>query len=88
MWETCLTCWVILPFFSSSQGSSGPDDIFEEDSYSPSSLSSSTSSIPPLKSVCTSCGQDIVDRYLLKVTLTMHGSCWCFSLCYFVLQML
>lgn len=50
------------------QGSSGPDDIFEEDKYSPSSLSSSTSSIPPIKSVCAFCGQDIVDRYLLKVT--------------------
>lgn len=57
------------------QGSSGADDLFEEDSYSPSSLSSSSlSSVPPdgsqqVKILCTSCGQEIVDRYLLKVRI-------------------
>lgn len=54
------------------QGSSGPEDFFDEDCYSPSSLSSS-SSVPPVASlpgtsVCTSCGLEIVDRYLLKVS--------------------
>ncbi|XP_072219724.1 LIM/homeobox protein Lhx8-like isoform X2 [Leuresthes tenuis] len=70
-------------------GSSGPDDIFEEDSsYSPSSLSSSSLSSAPMvaslhgKTLCTSCGQEIVDRYLLKVNnLTWHVRCLSCSVC-------
>ena len=63
-----------LPDLYFCQGSSGPDDLFEEeDSYSPSSLISSSSSRPTVSSVqsdtlCTSCGLEIVDRYLLKVS--------------------
>uniref|UniRef100_A0A8C3AUD3 LIM/homeobox protein Lhx8-like n=1 Tax=Cyclopterus lumpus TaxID=8103 RepID=A0A8C3AUD3_CYCLU len=71
-----------------SVGSSGPDDIFEEDSYSPSSLSSSSSaSVRTLgslqeKALCTSCGHDIVDRYLLKVNnLCWHVRCLSCSVC-------
>ncbi|XP_059915024.1 LIM/homeobox protein Lhx8-like isoform X1 [Gadus macrocephalus] len=69
-------------------GSSGPDDLFEEeDSYSPSSLISSSSSRPTVSSVqsdtlCTSCGLEIVDRYLLKVNnLCWHGRCLACSVC-------
>ncbi|XP_045907947.1 LIM/homeobox protein Lhx8-like isoform X1 [Micropterus dolomieu] len=69
-------------------GSSGPDDIFEEDCYSPSSLSSSSSSsAPPVaslqgKTLCTSCGLDIVDRYLLKVNnFCWHVRCLSCSVC-------
>lgn len=69
-------------------GSSGPDDIFDEDSYSPSSLSSSSSaSIRTVgslqgKTVCTSCGLDIVDRYLLKVNdFCWHVRCLSCSVC-------
>ncbi|XP_008289368.1 LIM/homeobox protein Lhx8-like [Stegastes partitus] len=69
-------------------GSSGPDDIFEEDSYSPSSLSSSSlSSVPAAaslqgKTLCTSCGLEIVDRYLLKVNnLCWHVRCLSCSVC-------
>nr|XP_020480214.1 LIM/homeobox protein Lhx8-like [Monopterus albus] len=67
-------------------GSSGPDDIFEEDSYSPSSLSSS-SSVQTLtslqgKPLCTFCGLEIVDRFLLKVNnLCWHVSCLSCSVC-------
>ncbi|TNM97683.1 LIM/homeobox protein Lhx8-like isoform X2 [Takifugu rubripes] len=62
-------------------GSSGPEDVFEEDSYSPSSFSS-TSSVPPVKSVCTSCNKDIVDRYLLKVNdLCWHVRCLSCTVC-------
>ncbi|XP_026231225.1 LIM/homeobox protein Lhx8-like isoform X1 [Anabas testudineus] len=68
--------------------SSGPDDIFEEDSYSPSSLSSSSSSsVHALvslqgKTLCTSCGLEIVDRYLLKVNnLCWHVRCLSCSVC-------
>ncbi|CAG5897192.1 unnamed protein product [Menidia menidia] len=70
-------------------GSSGADDIFEEDSsYSPSSLSSSSLSTAPPgaslsgKTLCTSCGQEIVDRYLLKVNnLSWHVRCLSCSVC-------
>ncbi|XP_019112477.1 LIM/homeobox protein Lhx8 isoform X2 [Larimichthys crocea] len=69
-------------------GSSGPDDIFEEDCYSPSSLSStSSSSVPTVaslqgKALCTSCGLEIVDRYLLKVNnLCWHVRCLSCSVC-------
>ncbi|GLD61792.1 LIM/homeobox protein Lhx8-like isoform X1 [Lates japonicus] len=71
-------------------GSSGPDDIFEEDSYSPSSLSSPSSSsssvhtVPSLrgKTLCTSCGLEIADRYLLKVNnLCWHVRCLSCSVC-------
>uniref|UniRef100_A0A3Q2CBS6 LIM homeobox 8a n=1 Tax=Cyprinodon variegatus TaxID=28743 RepID=A0A3Q2CBS6_CYPVA len=75
-------------FTCHQQGSSGADDIFEEDSYSPSSLSSSSlSSVPPVSSqqvkiLCTSCGQEIVDRYLLKVNnLCWHVRCLACSVC-------
>uniref|UniRef100_A0A3P8SJ90 LIM homeobox 8a n=1 Tax=Amphiprion percula TaxID=161767 RepID=A0A3P8SJ90_AMPPE len=61
---------------------------FEEDSYSPSSLSSSSlSSVPasaPLqgKTLCSSCGLEIVDRYLLKVNnLCWHVRCLSCSVC-------
>ncbi|XP_068197075.1 LIM/homeobox protein Lhx8a isoform X2 [Antennarius striatus] len=69
---------------SNSVGSSGPEDIFEEDCYSPSSLSSSSSTAASLqgKSLCTSCGQEIVDRYLLKVNnLCWHVRCLSCSVC-------
>lgn len=71
------TCSGFYSLWSVWQGSSGPDDLFEDDCYSPSSLSSSSSSSVPLgashlnKILCTSCGQEIVDRYLLKVQLTL-----------------
>ncbi|KAJ0011924.1 hypothetical protein NQD34_012899 [Periophthalmus magnuspinnatus] len=67
--------------------SSGPDDIFEEDLYSPSSLSSCSSSALAVTSVrgnpvCSSCGLDIVDRYLLKVNdLCWHVRCLSCSVC-------
>ncbi|XP_068604813.1 LIM/homeobox protein Lhx8-like [Brachionichthys hirsutus] len=71
---------------STSMGSSGPEDIFEEDSASPSSLfSSSSSSIAASlqgKPLCASCGQEIVDRYLLKVNdLCWHVRCLSCSVC-------
>ncbi|XP_029970907.1 LIM/homeobox protein Lhx8-like isoform X2 [Salarias fasciatus] len=73
---------------SNSVGSSGPDDLFEDDSYSPSSLSSlSSSSVPTVealqgKSLCTACGLDIVDRYLLKVNnMCWHVRCLVCSVC-------
>ncbi|XP_029931348.1 LIM/homeobox protein Lhx8-like isoform X2 [Myripristis murdjan] len=66
----------------------GPDDIFEEDLCSPSSsLSSSSSSVPTVgsmqgKTLCTSCGLEIVDRYLLKVNnLCWHVRCLSCSVC-------
>ncbi|XP_013859878.1 LIM/homeobox protein Lhx8 [Austrofundulus limnaeus] len=68
-------------------GSSGPDDLFEEDSYSPSSSSSSSASVPLVtsqhnKTLCTSCGQEIVDRYLLKVNnMCWHVRCLSCSVC-------
>ncbi|KAL3054880.1 hypothetical protein OYC64_017746 [Pagothenia borchgrevinki] len=69
-------------------GSSGPDDFFEEDSYSPSSLySSSSASFPTVtslqgKTLCTSCGLEIVDRYLLKVNnFCWHVHCLSCSVC-------
>ncbi|KAM4727654.1 LIM/homeobox protein Lhx8-like [Anableps anableps] len=68
--------------------SSGADDIFEEDSYSSSSPSSSSlSSVPAatshqVKILCASCGQEIVDRYLLKVSnLCWHMRCLACSVC-------
>ncbi|KAF7222853.1 LIM/homeobox protein Lhx8-like [Nothobranchius furzeri] len=68
--------------------SSGPDDIFEDELYSPSSLSaSSLSSAPTVASqqeqtVCTACGLEIVDRYLLKVNnLCWHVRCLSCSVC-------
>ncbi|TNN51354.1 LIM/homeobox protein Lhx8 [Liparis tanakae] len=71
-----------------SLGSSGPEDVFEEDSYSPSSLSSSSSASVHTagglqeKVLCTSCGHDIVDRYLLKVNdLCWHVRCLSCSVC-------
>ncbi|XP_053739357.1 LIM/homeobox protein Lhx8-like isoform X2 [Synchiropus splendidus] len=70
-------------FNSSSVGSSGPEDGFEDDSYSPCSLSSSSSThtVSLEENVtCTSCGQEILDRYLLKVS----NLCWhvrCLSCC-------
>ncbi|KAM4623470.1 LIM/homeobox protein Lhx8-like [Polymixia lowei] len=69
-------------------GSSGPDDIFEDDSYSPSSsLSSSSCNLPVVASLsgntlCTSCGLEILDRYLLKVNnLCWHVRCLSCSAC-------
>ncbi|KAM9844552.1 LIM/homeobox protein Lhx8-like [Aulostomus maculatus] len=71
--------------FSNSMGSSGPEDIFEEDSCSPCSFSSSCF-IPAAsqqgKILCTSCGLVIVDRYLLKVNnLCWHVRCLSCSVC-------
>ncbi|XP_054623122.1 LIM/homeobox protein Lhx8-like isoform X2 [Dunckerocampus dactyliophorus] len=73
----------MLKSASSSAGSSGSDDIFE-DSYSPFSLSSSSSiltgSSQAGKIFCSSCSQEILDRYLLKVS----NLCWhvrCLSCC-------
>ncbi|CAL9689165.1 unnamed protein product [Knipowitschia caucasica] len=61
--------------------SSGPDDLFEESSFSPSSLSSCSSSVQ-CSPVCSSCGLDIVDRYLLKVNdLCWHVRCLSCSVC-------
>ncbi|XP_041658336.1 LIM/homeobox protein Lhx8-like isoform X2 [Cheilinus undulatus] len=71
---------------SNSVGSSGSEDIFDDDCYSPSSLSSS-SSVPTASSLsgrtlCTSCGLEIVDRYLLKVNnLCWHVRCLSCSVC-------
>nr|XP_043894651.1 LIM/homeobox protein Lhx8-like isoform X1 [Solea senegalensis] len=70
-------------------GSSGPDEMFEDDSYSPSSLSSSSSSSVHAvssclqgKTLCTSCGLEILDRYLLKVNnLCWHVRCLSCSVC-------
>ncbi|XP_010766205.1 LIM/homeobox protein Lhx8-like isoform X2 [Notothenia coriiceps] len=63
-------------------GSSGPEDFFEEDSYSPSSLSSSFSTSLQGKTLCTSCGLEIVDRYLLKVNnFCWHVRCLSCSVC-------
>lgn len=72
-----------------STGSSGPDDIFEEDSCSPSSIisSSSSSSVQAVasmqqKPLCASCGLEIVDRFLLKVNnLCWHVRCLSCSVC-------
>lgn len=66
--------------------SSGPEDIFEEDLYSPSSLSSCSSALAVSSvsgnPVCTSCGRDIVDRYLLKVNdLCWHVRCLSCNVC-------
>uniref|UniRef100_A0AAV2JR96 LIM zinc-binding domain-containing protein n=1 Tax=Knipowitschia caucasica TaxID=637954 RepID=A0AAV2JR96_KNICA len=64
-----------------SKSSSGPDDLFEESSFSPSSLSSCSSSVQ-CSPVCSSCGLDIVDRYLLKVNdLCWHVRCLSCSVC-------
>ncbi|XP_061654481.1 LIM/homeobox protein Lhx8a [Phyllopteryx taeniolatus] len=62
-------------------GSSGSEDIFE-DSYSPCSMSSSNLTVTSQqgKIICSSCCQEIVDRYLLKV----NNLCWhvrCLSCC-------
>uniref|UniRef100_A0A3Q1G6J4 LIM homeobox 8a n=1 Tax=Acanthochromis polyacanthus TaxID=80966 RepID=A0A3Q1G6J4_9TELE len=59
---------------------------FEEDSYSPSSLSSSSLSSASAslqgKALCSSCGLEIVDRYLLKVNnLCWHVRCLSCSVC-------
>ncbi|XP_016897750.1 LIM/homeobox protein Lhx8-like isoform X2 [Cynoglossus semilaevis] len=69
-------------------GSSGPDDMFDDDSYSLSSLSSSSSSsIHALSSMqgrtrCTACGLEILDRYLLKVNnMCWHVRCLSCSVC-------
>ncbi|XP_076018242.1 LIM/homeobox protein Lhx8-like [Genypterus blacodes] len=69
-----------------STGSSA-EDIFEDDSCSPSSVCSSSSSIPAVvsmqgKPLCSSCGQEILDRYLLKVnSLCWHVRCLSCSVC-------
>ncbi|XP_066548457.1 LIM/homeobox protein Lhx8 isoform X2 [Amia ocellicauda] len=67
---------------------STPEDVFEDDSCS---LSSSLSPSSPQamasasllgKSVCTSCGLEIVDKYLLKVNdLCWHVRCLSCSVC-------
>ncbi|XP_070700568.1 LIM/homeobox protein Lhx8-like [Pempheris klunzingeri] len=70
-------------------GSSGPEDIFEDDCYSPSSSSSPspsssvpTSASPQEKILCSSCGLEIVDRYLLKVNnMCWHVRCLSCSVC-------
>ncbi|KAG7235770.1 hypothetical protein INR49_002272 [Caranx melampygus] len=71
---------------SNGLASSGPDDIFEEDSYSPSSLSSSSSSsvhtVPSQqgKTLCTACGLEIVDRRYgtrcARCGRNIHSSDW------------
>uniref|UniRef100_A0A8C5I265 LIM/homeobox protein Lhx8-like n=1 Tax=Gouania willdenowi TaxID=441366 RepID=A0A8C5I265_GOUWI len=64
--------------------SSGPDEFFEDDCFSPSSLSSSVSSDYTIqgKSFCASCDMEILDRYLLKVNnLCWHVHCLTCSVC-------
>ncbi|XP_041752919.1 LIM/homeobox protein Lhx8a isoform X2 [Coregonus clupeaformis] len=74
--------------FNSAFDSTGTSDyIFEDESYSPSSsLSSSTpqtmASASLGKSLCTSCGLEIVDKYLLKVNnLCWHVNCLSCNVC-------
>ncbi|XP_014045801.2 LIM/homeobox protein Lhx8a isoform X3 [Salmo salar] len=74
--------------FNSTFDSTGTSDyIFGDESYSPSSsLSSLTlqtmASASLGKSLCTSCGLEIVDKYLLKVNnLCWHVNCLSCSMC-------
>ena len=62
---------IFCKFYLTIQGTS--EDIFEDESYSPSSSLSSSSTLQTMasaslgKSLCASCGLEIVDKYLLKV---------------------
>ncbi|KAF7655612.1 hypothetical protein LDENG_00053840 [Lucifuga dentata] len=70
-------------------GSLGPDDIFEEKDFCflSSISSSSSSSVPAMtftqeKPLCSSCGMEIVDTFLLKVNnLCWHERCLSCSMC-------
>lgn len=76
-------------FNSISNSTSSSEDIFEDEPYSPTSSLSSSSTLQTMASaslagmtLCTSCGLEIVDKYLLKVNnLCWHVRCLSCSVC-------
>ncbi|MCI4391026.1 hypothetical protein PGIGA_G00129520 [Pangasianodon gigas] len=82
--EQTLSCPGVEEFKSGTESKSSTQDLLEEVSC-PSSVSSPTVSSPQAMSeraICTSCGGEIVDKYLLKVNdMCWHVRCLSCSVC-------
>ncbi|XP_053248014.1 LIM/homeobox protein Lhx8 isoform X2 [Podarcis raffonei] len=73
---------LVSPEVAGDEDSCSPSTPLSPSSSSPRSLNSGPGGCAPSKCICSSCGQEIIDKYLLKVNdLCWHVRCLSCSVC-------